>query len=559
MLSRREWFIGAAALSAAPIGLPRIASAQISGGRDAAPLIAAIRDFAQAELDAYGFPGMTLAIAGPDGLSATLALGYADMQAHTPVGPDTLFQIGSISKSMCALALYALVAKRKLDLDAPVAAIIPGLSLPPETITVAQLLNHSGGLPADPPLFPRAFGDRLWTGFAPGSRFSYSNTGFQLLGEIVARVSGMSYGQALRTLVLRPLGLSGAEPLILTADRARYAQGHLPMDDRPFFPRAAMGTAPWIDFDNAAGSVAATAPDMARYLAYLVRLGRGDGAPLMPPALARRFVMTTIDAAEFGAKGRYASGIATVEVDGRPCLHHTGGMLAFSSSITVDPVAGGGVFASVNARGGGYRPRQLTQHGCRLIRAFAEGKPLPPAPAIVPVPPVEHADDFAGRYLAAGGDAIIVAADGKALSLNTKEGRGRVRPGSPGVFFTDHPRLYAHELAFPGKGRRDRLWWGGKLYGRGKALPTPRADPTIVALVGVYATTDPWSGSLSLVAREAALILEGAGELRRAPDGSWRPADPELACERILIDQIVDGRARRASFSGAELKLMPNA
>ena len=558
-VSRRHWMGLASALAVggaqAALPPPSPPSVRITrrGTRDPRQLIDALSRYATAEMVAYGLPGMVLAIDGPDELRATIALGHADLKTRLAVEHGQLFQIGSISKSMVALLLYTLADKGRLDLDAPVTTVLPDVPWPVERITVAMLLNHTAALSDFAPLWPRSPDGRLWVNYAPGTRFSYSNPGFNLLGLIAARASGMPFHRALQDMVLRPLGMTGSEPLILTRDRARYPTGYTAYRAGSFFPDSPLAEGPWLDIELAAGSVAAPAEDMARYVRFLIQLGRGHGAPLMSDTLAKRYVTPTIDAGDFQPKGRYAAGIATVDVDGRRCLHHTGGMILFHSSITVDPQAGGGVFASTNSAAGGYRPRGITHHGCRLIRAFAEGKPLPSAPRIVAVPAIADATQREGRFLASDGTAITLEAARASLTVFADGVRARVMPGSNGRFTTDHPRLSRHEIAFL-PGRQDRLWWGATLYARDNAVVTPPVPAAISGLAGRYLTDDPWTGELSVVARGDQLVLEGAGPLAQAPDGSWRVRGDEMPAERLWFDATLDGRAQRLIFSGVDLR-----
>ncbi len=97
-----------------------------------------------------------MAVVGPDGLEAAITIGYADLERGLPVRSNQLFQIGSISKSLVALCLYRLAGEGKVDLDGPVAAILPDVPLPEAKITVAMLLTHTAALPDDAPTFPRS-------------------------------------------------------------------------------------------------------------------------------------------------------------------------------------------------------------------------------------------------------------------------------------------------------------------------------------------------------------------------------------------------------------------
>jgi CubicO group peptidase (beta-lactamase class C family) len=212
-LTRREW-IGCGAASAGLMLLPGAARAAGQRAELLAPVVERVRAFARADLAAKGFPGMQIALAGPGGAAATLAVGASELDRGTPASPDQLFQIGSITKSLTALAVFVLAERGRIDLGATVQDLLPDLPLPAEPITVAHLLEHSAGLPnslADINELSLPEG-RLWTGFAPGSRFSYCNLGYALLGTIVARAAGTSFPQVLEQLVLRPIGMVRARP-----------------------------------------------------------------------------------------------------------------------------------------------------------------------------------------------------------------------------------------------------------------------------------------------------------------------------------------------------------
>ena len=547
LINRRTWLGGlAGAVTAVAVTVPSAAAATIvapgaTPGFRAA--LNALADFATADLTVNGFPGMTIAVRAADGQTATLTLGVANLTTREAVRADHLFQIGSISKSFVALALYALAGQGRLDLDAPVTRVVPELWLDDRSITIAQLLAHSAGLPDNSPVFPDVPGGRLWSATPPGAAFSYSNAGYDLLAFVVERASGRRFDAALDALVLRPLGMAHAEPVIRSADRGRYAQGYVPFGEGAWFARAPLAEGPWLDIDRAAGSVAATSGDMLRYIAFIGQLAQGRGAPLFNNALARRFATPVIDAAVFGKGARYGSGLATVDIDGAPAFHHTGGMLVFSSSVHVDRASGAGVFASVNIGSGiGYRPRQVSAHGVRLLRALAASSATPSPPAIAAPPPLTDANDFAGRFVGPAGEVVTLTPAAGGLML---DGRWQLRSDSDGSLVTDRDYLGLH---FSGTGRRDRLWRGATLYGRDAALPQPPSPPALAALAGVYLSNDPWVGGTAIYARGDALVAEGGGALTRSADGSWRAAD--AVTERTWFDRSIDGRPQRLNQSG---------
>lgn len=561
-ITRRGWLglasaaaLGAAAAQAAP---PPSIQLLTRGKRDASAMLATLAAYAEQERQACGLPALTLGVSGPDGLHATISLGFADRDRGVALRPDHLFQIGSISKSIVALCLFHLADQGKLDLDVKANTILPEIPWPNGDITIAMLLNHSAGLADIAPAFPRSPDGRLWTNYTVGTRFSYSNTAFGLLGMIVEKVSGLPYHEAVRAFVFAPLGMSSAVPLIRAEDRPRYPIGYVPLGIGAYFPGDPLTPGPWVNNELAGGSVAATASDMVRYIAYLARVGRGEGAPIMSDALARRYARPTIAAPEMGPGGQYANGIATVDLDGRQCLQHTGGMVTFFSSITVDPIAGGGVFASTNAAAGNFRPRRITFYGCRLLRAFVEGRSLPEPPAIVPVPAIKDAAALAGRFLSMNGDMITLSAQGDTLMVEADGVHGRLQQQN-GALVTNHPRLAEHPIDFVEDGpRQDSFWWGGTLYGRDRALPAP-APSAVAALAGRYVSEDPWWGrGFSIVARGQQLVLEGLGPLVRADDGSWRSQGDAMAAERFWFEAYWRGRPQRLVFSGNDLRRFPD-
>jgi CubicO group peptidase (beta-lactamase class C family) len=550
-LTRRQWLAGAGA--AALLGpLPLRAAAQQGEGawREVAPRVKAL---AEAVLARSGFPGMSIALVGP-GFSVPLAVGMADLDSRTPASTGHLFQIGSITKSLTAMALFVLAGRGRLDLEGNVQALLPDVPLPPEPITVRQLIEHSSGLPnsLEPTPFLDVPGGQLWTGFTPGSRYSYCNLGYTLLGLIIARASGMPYARAMETLVLRPIGMAGAKPVIRAAERDLYASGHTRLrDDLPWLPGARLTEARWLDMHSAAGSVAATAHDMVRYLERVIAIGRGRGAPLFPDTLARRFRTPTI-ASTHGPGARYGNGLATLDVGGRRVMQHTGGMIGFSSAMMVDAEAGVGAYASVNVGGvGGYRPLEITRYALELMRAAAGGGALPGVPAPDPGRAVADPARFAGRWLGTDESAFDIAERGGALFV-ARGGveRPLVAAGERGLA-TDHPLLAPHVFAIEAgePGAPPLLHLGGVLFGRGAPPAAPAMDSALALLGGEYQGAGEWDTRILVHALGSRLFVDG-NEVAAVPDGSWRFTDASLASERLWFLHRIAGRPQVLNFSG---------
>jgi N-acyl-D-amino-acid deacylase len=187
----------------------------------------------------YALPGGAVAVLRDGKLIYARGFGYADVENKTPVQPDALFRIASVSKPITAAAVMKLVEEGKLKLDDRVAPFIahlapaPGATVDPrwEQITIRHLLNHTGGWdrakpnggfdPMDRPVIAAAAVNapapasaetiiRYMKGipldFNPGEKHVYSNFGYAILGRVIERLSSMRYEEYVRARVLQPVG-----------------------------------------------------------------------------------------------------------------------------------------------------------------------------------------------------------------------------------------------------------------------------------------------------------------------------------------------------------------
>ena len=181
----------------------------------------------QAVLDAAikpGAPGCSAAVGSNGKPFWTGARGMANLAAGDVITPDTVFDIASVSKQFTATTALLLVEAGKLALNDPLSQHVPDLAAWAGTVTVAQLMHHTSGIPDYTGLLQAQgyqYRDRTTQDqalhalagvseleFAPGSKFEYSNSNYLLLGEIVHRVSGRPLPQHLDAAIFRPLGLS---------------------------------------------------------------------------------------------------------------------------------------------------------------------------------------------------------------------------------------------------------------------------------------------------------------------------------------------------------------
>ena len=395
MISRRA-FAGGALSAAVALQLPARARAQ--GGAALGSALNAIAAYAEAHRRYFGLPGLTLGLSLPDGTSRTLDFGYADTAARTPVGPQTLFQVGSLSKLINAALLQQLAAEGRFAFTDRVSALLPDIPLPTGNgIQVQHLLDHVAGLPADAPLRPEG---GLWTAYAPGQHWHYSNTGYVILGKLAEKVGGKPLAELLEARIFAPLGMSHTVGAIRAADRVRYATGYQPAEGEPYIPGDPLAPARWIDEDDAAGGVASTADDMSKLMRSLADAAQGRGGLGLPPALARVFTSHAVpsDVPDM----TYGNALMHVGGDGRSYLHHTGGMVGFSSSFHLDTASGVAAFESANIGYlAEYRPRLLTRFAADALTNALAGKAPPAAPPLGVVLAVPAA--YTGRFSGPGG------------------------------------------------------------------------------------------------------------------------------------------------------------
>jgi CubicO group peptidase (beta-lactamase class C family) len=295
--------------------------------------------------------------------------GLADVAAATPVTQDTVFRIGSVTKTFTAIAVLQLCEQGLVDLDAPANDYLRAYRLIPakaghRPATVRQLLTHTAGLHqlvhpwraytpilgqtvrfGQPlPTLAEYYGGRLQLVAEPGTTHTYSNHSFATLGQLVEDVSGTPLDHYFRDHLFEPLGMTQTDLVRSDRVRPRLATGYRLRSDGPH------PVGDWDVVTAAAGSIYSTTTDMARYVAALLAGGAGEhGSILQPETLASMF------APHYQPDPRLPGvGLAFFrrELGGHPVVEHDGLVPGFSSQLALAPDDGVGVVAFTNgARG----------------------------------------------------------------------------------------------------------------------------------------------------------------------------------------------------------------
>jgi hypothetical protein len=265
------------------------------------------------------------------------------------------------------------------------------------------------------------------------------------------------------------------------------------------------------------------------------------------------FTKPLIDSPYRGEPAGYGYGLWVSDINGHTRLRHTGGMVAFSSSIDVDVTGNIGAFASVNANLRGYRPVAVTKYAVELFNASADSKPLPEAPAPPPSPTeVKNAADYVGTYTTLDGKKLELVADGAKLVLVYGNRRIILERAGGDRFIVKHPDLDTYVLGFVRENQQvtqayhGANWYLGEKYTGPKTFETKKEWE---GFVGHYNNDSPWYGDTRIVMRKGQLFVEGVQPLAPRGDGKFGLGDPD-GPDWMNFESIVDGRAMRLNFSG---------
>jgi len=323
-------------------------------------------------------------------------VGMGDVDERLAVGPESIYAIGSITKSFTAHAVLNLIASRRLSLDDTVGSVLTDYQGPARGVTVRQLLNHTSGIPnyvnEIPGLQPRLRRGELQRSdvvatfaslpltFAPGSRWSYTNSGYYLLGLIIERVSGKTYYDYLRDDVLKPLGItrvwSGDDQEILRNRVRGYDIGAHGLEH----------ATPWyylVPFS--AGSLLSTAEELAHYRRAVFT------SPAMPPGV--RELITTEEPLSSGEHTGYLLGaLVRTEFGGLVKFAHSGEIWGYSASNAYYPERDTTIVVLTNRKGPLLTPVSLEREVARIVLGL-------PAPAVTAGPlPAATLRRYGGEY-----------------------------------------------------------------------------------------------------------------------------------------------------------------
>src|SRR5215470_14791736 len=314
--------------------------------------------------------GASAGVVHGDQLAWSGGAGFADIAASRPAGRDVLYRVASITKTFTGTAIMQLRDAGKLDLDDPVVKWVPELadSATPETIggvTIRRLLSHESGLVSEPPgtdfmaKQPSYQGvavhtlervSEIFTAVPPNTQLKYCNLGYQLLGEIVSRLSETPYPQYVAEQILAPLGMAstGFEPLAPEL-ASRCAVGYA---GRAFSDELAV--APSMPPLWAEGGLWSTVSDLARWLSFQLAAHpevTADGGQAESPVLAaatRREMHKPRYLSDEEWSSAWGISWYAVRKDDVTWVQHSGRLPGFESNACFDRASRVGAIVLVN-------------------------------------------------------------------------------------------------------------------------------------------------------------------------------------------------------------------
>src|SRR5205823_872917 len=349
-------------------------------------------------------PGFAIGVVRNGKLIYAKGFGVARLGGNTPISSTSLFHMASVTKTFVATAVMQLGEKGKIDLDAPLIRYLPYFKLNDEryrTITIRQMLSHTSGIPDtvtynwDKPeydagaleRFVRSIADQKLV-FAPGEKFAYSNTAYEMLGDVIAKVSGESFEDYVQHNILAPLGMKDSTLLVREANPRLLTSPHV-------MEKGAVVVSKIFPYNRAhspSSTLYSSVEDMSRWAMANLNHGELDGQRILKRETAESMWRPVVDA--LGMK-EGISWFSTVKQDHRFVLH-SGGDVGFESLVILAPDDAVAVVAMSNFASSDSNYIEQFVNGAMRIMLGLEAQ-SPAAPAAAPITPTQLSSEEAKK------------------------------------------------------------------------------------------------------------------------------------------------------------------
>lgn len=302
-----------------------------------------------------------------------------------PVTPETLFHMASVTKPFVATCVMQLWEQGKVDLDAPVTRYLPYFRLNDpryRSITVRQMLSHASGMPDvedyewNKPLYDDGALERYVRSlttqkllFDPGAKMAYSNMAYEVLGDLVAKVSGMSFEDYADAHIFKPLGMNSSTLLLKKADPAKLADGYTRPRGGDYASIHAVAAYPYNRAHTPSSNLESNVVDMARWAMANLNRGELDGKRILKrstydlmwkPAIDVEFCRSNGECRKPGDQVGISWFLETKQ--DHLFVSHGGGDDGFATGIVLIPDLNAGFVFMQNSLHPGMTVAQAVQH-----------------------------------------------------------------------------------------------------------------------------------------------------------------------------------------------------
>lgn len=375
--------------------------------------------------DTFKFPGLSLAIIEHGEIVLKEGFGHRNVEMSLPMDENTIFGIGSISKTFTAIGIMQLLDQNKLSLDDPISKYLDiNWGHPENPITIHHLLIHSSGMPnidgTDIPLLASA---NMYRGsisieteedfmkylndakeeqlFPPGKVHMYSNEGYYLLGRIISKISGLSFSEYMEEFVFGPLHLTRTmtkKEKFFSAAEDNRIQCYIPLGEGKFQPHDYI----FHPISMALGGIFSTAKDLSTVVMMLLDEGKFAGKQFLQQktvALMKKEYIN-IDFDYNGQPTHYGYGLMTFKsLFGHKMVFHSGDIGIASGQISMIPDLDTGIVLGINTSSGMETPITMAIGAILMGQDWQEANQL--------ITATQKFETLCGKYQAYSGQSTV--------------------------------------------------------------------------------------------------------------------------------------------------------
>jgi CubicO group peptidase (beta-lactamase class C family) len=497
-------------------------------------------------------PGMAIGVVKDGKLIYAKGFGVSKLGETTPVTSRSLFHMASVTKTFVATAIMQLVEQGKIDLDAPVTKYLPYFKLNDARYTqikIRHMLSHTSGIPDvtdyhwDKPEYDEGALERFTRSFAgqklifnPGEKFAYSNAAYEMLGDVIAKVSGESFEDYVQHHILTPIGMKDSTLLVREANPQLLTTPHVEQGGKIVVSKIF----PYNRAHAPSSTLYSSIEDMSRWAMANINHGELDGKQILKRETADLMTQPVVEA--LGVREGMAWFLANLQ--GHRLVLHTGGDTGFESRLILAPDDSLAIIGMTNSQLETHYLQQFTNAALKIMLGVQSSPATASNAAGSAASATEETKQKADEVLA----AYVTALGGRAAleKISSRTGKGTfetsgVALSGPAEMYAKAPNKTLTVMSVPGQATL-------KVGFDGAIGWTQDPDDGIVEKTGA---------ELSLAARDAdfyqplklrvqypSLFFKGEAKLALYKPNGQKGAERDV----VILEAPRNGRPRRFYF-----------